>query len=76
MEEIENIMRECEQEVGNDLMNIEISDIEVDSTFGLCSGTAGSDGIHAKIIDGANKEPASREYMGLCLSYIWNQAWD
>jgi len=55
---------------GNALMNDEILDYEISSTFGKGSDTAGPDGIQAKLID-----KAERTGMHECLKMLWNKAW-
>jgi len=55
---------------GSALMNDEILDCEVSSTFGKGSDTAGPDGIQAKLID-----KAERTVMHECLKILWNKAW-
>ena len=62
-----------ENDVNNDkdMMNCEISNQEVSRTFNTCTGAAGPDGIHANLIDNAD-----RGQMSKCLKILWNQAWD
>ena len=69
--EIEKLKEECSEDHGNYLMSSSITKTEVDSTFGLCTGAAGPDGVGAKLLDNA-----SRELMSRSLEVIWNQAWD
>ena len=71
VEELERIKEECLKEEGNSVMNSKISDMEVKSTFSSCTGAAGPDGVHANLLD-----KADREYMTKVLSVIWNQAWN
>lgn len=52
------------------IMNVDISEQEVELTFGTSSGTPGYDGIHAKLID---KE--DRSTMMECLFLLYNKAW-
>ena len=55
---------------GNELMNGVISDLEVESSFGIGSETPGPDGISGKLID-----KADRPVMFKCLKFLWNQLW-
>ena len=57
--------------IDNDfVMNAEITDNEVKSTFCKGSDTAGPDGVSASMID-----KADRELMHGCLKLLWNKAW-
>ena len=71
VEEVDGIKDECSQEKGNELMNSKISEAEVRNTFRSCTGAAGPDGVHANLLD-----KADREYMVKVLWVIWNQAWE
>jgi len=55
---------------GDALMNDEILDYEISSTFGKGSDSAGHDGISTKLIDSAD-----RTVMHDCLKVLWNKAW-
>ena len=52
------------------IMNNSISVAEVKLTFNTCTGAAGPDGFHSKIIDCAD-----RLSMEKCVSYIYNRSW-
>ncbi len=52
------------------IMNVDISEQEVELTFGTSSGTPGYDGIHAKLID-----KVDRSTMMECLFLLYNKAW-
>ena len=56
---------------GGVLMNMGITDREIDSTFNTCCGAPGPDSISAKLIDQCH-----RGSMHKCLSVIWNKAWE
>ena len=52
------------------IMNDNITSIELKNTFGTCSGAPGQDGIQKDMIDKADKES-----MQECLHYIFKSAW-
>jgi len=56
---------------GSSIMNSEITDTEIKRTFLKGSDTPGSDEISSSLID-----KADREWMHLCLKFIWNRAWN
>jgi len=66
----EKARNECIEDDDDDLNNTMITIDKVESTFGKCSNTAGSDGITAAVIDNAH-----REKMTECLHYLWNSIW-
>ena len=51
-------------------MDKDITLHEVNTTFGLCSGAPGNDGVFSKLIDNA-----SRDEMAKCLWMIWGKSW-
>jgi len=51
-------------------MCADITNEEVQGTFGLCSNTAGPDEVNAQLID-----KADRELMSSCLKTMWNKVW-
>ena len=68
--DIETARNQCIEDDDDDLHNTMITIDEVESTFGKCSNTAGSDGITAAMIDNAH-----REKMTECLHFLWNSIW-
>ena len=68
--DIETARNQCIEDDDDDLNNTMITIDEVESTFGKCSNTAGSDGITAAMIDNAH-----REKMTECLHHLWNSIW-
>jgi len=67
---VDEMKKAASEANGNELMNADTSDVEVESTFGIGSDTSGPDGILAKLINKAN-----RSVMLKCLQLLWNQLW-
>ena len=67
---VERLLREAKKGKGTDIMNDDIRDKEVKSTFGKCSGASGCDKIGKDLID-----KADRNAMHACLKYIYTEAW-
>ena len=55
----------------NDIMSSKISELEVNSTFGTCTGAGGPDNIRGNLID-----KADRKLMSECVDILYNKAWD
>ena len=67
---VERLLKEAKKGKGTDIMNGDIRDKEVKSTFGKCSGASGCDKIGKDLID-----KADRNAMHACLKYIYIEAW-
>ena len=62
--------RKAKESDNESIMDVPISDHEVEGTFSTCSGASGSDGVSKKLIDNADRESMSK-----ILQFIWNEAW-
>ena len=67
---IKELIDTAMSESDNHIMNDDISDHEVKSTFCKGSNCSGHDGISAKLIDNAE-----RQLMHECLRILWNEVW-
>ena len=67
---VKDLLDEAGKGKGCEVMNADITDIEVKKTFGKCSGASGNDKIKKELID-----KADRNQMQACLKYIYSQAW-
>ena len=68
--EVNSWLEEAKSSKMKNIMDSPITKFEVESTFGTCSDTPGSDGFKAKLIDNAE-----REIMTKCLLKLWQEAW-
>jgi len=67
---IKELVETAKSESDNNMMNDDISDHEVSSTFGKGYDCSGPDSISAKLIDNAE-----RYVMHECLKILWNKVW-
>ena len=66
--DVEEAKKVAQAGSGNQIMNGDITDREIASTFDTCKGAPGPDTISAKMID-----ECDRESMHSCLKVIWNK---